>query len=248
MAFCLTLLLSFPALAQESSSSAPAAPPSKQFRGPVISIDISNDGLVYVGDGGGDRVQIFTKDGKFVKEYMISPETLAGFGSFVLIERAARIFDRLIVGVGDNPQKACDFSLRERLAMMRREVAHLKNVEVKAFRGLMVDFAKAEKVSVVLRGIRTVSDLEYEIQMAFTNRSSAGVETVFIAPKPEHAFINARFIKEIVRGGGRIKLVQVYTLARQPADKTAALLSPQELQSIAAHIRAAISAVPVETY
>ena len=121
-----------------------------------------------------------------------------------VIERAGRIFDRLIVGVGDNPEKTCLFSLRERLAMVRREVGHLKGVEVKAFRGLMVDFAKAEKVSVVLRGIRTVSDLEYEIQMAFTNRSSAGVETVFIAPRPEHAFINARFIKEIARGGGRV--------------------------------------------
>ena len=70
--------------------------------------------------------------------------------------------------------KGLVFSLQERLAMMRREVGHLQNVQVKAFRGLMVDFAKAEKVSVVLRGIRTVSDLEYEIQMAFTNRSSAG--------------------------------------------------------------------------
>ena len=126
-------------------------------------------------------------------------------GHLDVVARASRIFDRLIVGVGDNPEKSCAFSLPERLAMMRRELAHLKNVEVKAFRGLMVDFAKAEKVSVVLRGIRTVSDLEYEIQMAFTNRSSAGIETVFIAPKPEHAFINARFIKEIVRGGGRVE-------------------------------------------
>ena len=88
--------------------------------------------------------------------------------------------------------------------MVRREAGRLKNVEVKTFRGLMVDFAKGEKVAVVLRGIRTVADLEYEIQMAFTNRGSAGVETIFIAPKPEHAFINARFIKEIVRGGGRV--------------------------------------------
>ena len=126
-------------------------------------------------------------------------------GHLDVVERASAIFDRLIVGVGDNPEKACLFSLQERLAMVRREVGHLRNVEVKAFRGLMVEFAKAEKVSVVLRGIRTVSDLEYEIQMAFTNRRSAGVETVFIAPTPEHAFINARFIKEIARGGGRVE-------------------------------------------
>jgi pantetheine-phosphate adenylyltransferase len=126
-------------------------------------------------------------------------------GHLDVVGRASAIFDRLIVGVGDNPEKACVFSLQERLAMVRREVGHLRNVEVKAFRGLMVEFAKAEKVCVVLRGIRTVSDLGYEIQMAFTNRRSAGVETVFIAPKPEHAFINARFIKEIARGGGRVE-------------------------------------------
>ena len=119
-------------------------------------------------------------------------------GHLDVVERAGRIFDRLIVGVGDNPEKACVFSLRERLAMMRREVGHLPNVEVKAFRGLMVDFAKAEKVSVVLRGIRTVSDLEYEIQMAFTNRSSAGVETVFIAPQA-----GARLHQRAVHQGDR---------------------------------------------
>jgi pantetheine-phosphate adenylyltransferase len=125
-------------------------------------------------------------------------------GHLDVVQRASRIFDRLVVAVGDNPEKNCLFSLQERRAMMQREVAHLKNVEVKMFRGLMVDFAQAEGVSVVLRGIRTVSDLEYEIQMAFTNRFSAGVETVFIAPRPEHAFINARFVKEIAAGGGRV--------------------------------------------
>jgi pantetheine-phosphate adenylyltransferase len=128
----------------------------------------------------------------------------ATIGHLDVVERASRIFDRLIVGVGDNPEKACVFPLEKRLAMMRREVGQIRNVQVKAFSGLMVDFAKAERVAVVLRGIRTVSDLEYEIQMAFTNRTSAGVETVFIAPNPEHAFINARFIKEIARGGGRV--------------------------------------------
>jgi len=125
-------------------------------------------------------------------------------GHVDVVRRAARIFDRLVVAVGDNPEKSCLFPLPEREAMMRREIGHLRNVEVKAFRGLMVDFAKAEKVSVILRGIRTVSDLEYEIQMAFTNRASAGVETVFIAPQPEHAFIHTRFIKEIAAGGGRV--------------------------------------------
>jgi pantetheine-phosphate adenylyltransferase len=121
-----------------------------------------------------------------------------------VIERSARVFERLIVAIGNNPAKECLFSMDERVAMMKEATAHLRNVEVKPFDGLMVNFARREGVSVILRGIRTVSDLEYEIQMAFTNRASGGVETVFIAPRPEFAFINARFIKEIASCGGDV--------------------------------------------
>ena len=125
-------------------------------------------------------------------------------GHLDVIERAARLFERVTVAIGNNPEKSCLFPLEERFGMMRQEVARLKNVEVLTFDGLMVDFARSQGTFVILRGIRTVSDLEYEIQMAFTNWCSGGVETLFIAPRPEYAFINARFIKEIAAGGGDV--------------------------------------------
>lgn len=132
-----------------------------------------------------------------------------------VIERGARIFSQLTVAVGDNPAKSCLFALDERVSMVRREVRHLKNVRVTPFNGLMIDLAKATSIHVILRGIRTVSDLEYEIQMAFTNRASGGVETVFIAPSPEYAYINARFIKEIAgRGGDVTRMVSRFVQAR----------------------------------
>jgi pantetheine-phosphate adenylyltransferase len=126
-------------------------------------------------------------------------------GHLDVIRRAAGLFDRLVVGVGENPEKRCLFTLQERLEMVREEIAGLPNAEALPFDGLMVDFAKAQGISLILRGIRTVSDLEYEIQMAFTNRACGGVETLFIAPEPEHAYVNARFVKEIAARGGKVE-------------------------------------------
>lgn len=125
-------------------------------------------------------------------------------GHLDVIERAAAMFDKVIVGIGDNPEKRCFFTAQERLEMMREETARLKNVNIYTFEGLMVDFAKAHGVKLILRGIRTVSDLEYEMQMAFANRQSGGVETLFIAPRQEYAFINSRFVKEIAARGGEV--------------------------------------------
>jgi len=129
-------------------------------------------------------------------------------GHVDVIERAAAIFDQLIIGVGDNPAKKALFTRRERLAMVRRETAHLPNVQVAGFRGLLVDFAAEQNVAVILRGVRTVSDFEYELQMAAANRAGAGVETVFMTPTPGHQFVSARLIKELAAMGGDVsKLV-----------------------------------------
>ena len=129
-------------------------------------------------------------------------------GHLDVITRASRIFDALIIGVGNNPAKKSLFTLQERVAMVRKETAHLPNVQVRSFRGLVVNFAKACGVSVILRGVRTVSDFEYELQMATANRASAGVETVFMTPTPEYEFVSARFIKELAAMGGDVgKLV-----------------------------------------
>lgn len=125
-------------------------------------------------------------------------------GHVDVIRRGAAMFDRLVIGIGNNPGKNCLFNIDERIDMMRKETSGLKNVDVKPFEGLMVDFAKNQGIGLILRGIRTVSDLEYEIQMAFTNRVSGEVETLFIAPSPEYAYVNARFVKEIASRGGKV--------------------------------------------
>ena len=125
-------------------------------------------------------------------------------GHLDVIQRASEVFDALVVGVGNNPAKSCTFSLRERLAMLRAETRHLKNVTVKSFKGLVIHFAKAEGVAVILRGVRTVSDFDYELHMAFANRTSGGIETIFMTPTPECEFISGKLVKEIAAQGGDV--------------------------------------------
>ena len=125
-------------------------------------------------------------------------------GHLDVIERACRCFDELLVAVGNNPAKKSLFSLRERVAMLRHETARFANVKVCSFRGLLVDFARRQGVRVILRGVRSVSDFEYELQMAATNRSCGGVETVFMVPGAEHGLITAQLLKEIAREGGDV--------------------------------------------
>lgn len=125
-------------------------------------------------------------------------------GHLDVIRRGAALFDALIVGVGDNPEKPSLFTIEERLAMLRREVARLRNVEVRPFRGLVTTFARECGCAVLLRGVRGAGDLEYELQMAATNRAAAKVETLLLPPSPEVAFINARYVREIAAGGGDV--------------------------------------------
>ena len=140
------------------------------------------------------------------------PVTLGHLG---VIERASRLFDALVVGVGNNPAKQSLFTLEERVEMMRQETSRWRNVTVRGFDGLVVNFARECGAPVILRGIRTAADLEYEVQMAFTNRASAGVETIFIAPSPDHAYLNARFIKEIAGMGGDVSKMVSPRVARR---------------------------------
>ena len=125
-------------------------------------------------------------------------------GHLDVIQRASEVFDDLVVGVGNNPAKSCTFSLRERLALLRAETRRLKNVTIKSFRGLVIHFAKAEGVVVILRGVRTVSDFDYELHMAFANRTSGGIETIFMTPTPECEFISGKLVKEIAAQGGDV--------------------------------------------
>ena len=122
-------------------------------------------------------------------------------GHVDVIDRGRRLFDRLIVAVGHNPGKSSLFTADERVAMIRRVVRSWKNVTVEAFEGLTVDYVRSRRAAAILRGIRDVTDLRYEFQMAMANRAVGGVETVFIMTGENYAFTSSTLIKQIASGG-----------------------------------------------
>ena len=127
-------------------------------------------------------------------------------GHLDLIERAGSLFDRLVVAVLKNPQKGdALFSAPERVEMLTQVLGGMKNVEVETFDGLLVDFAREKDARVILRGIRAVSDYEYELQMALMNRELApGLETVFMLPGTAYSYLSSRLVREVARLGGDI--------------------------------------------
>ena len=109
-----------------------------------------------------------------------------------LIERAANLFEQVIIGIAANPSKQPRFSLEKRVELLKTVTAHLDNVEVVGFSGLLVDFAKQQNASVLVRGLRAVSDFEYEFQLANMNRRlSPDLESVFLTPAEENSFISS---------------------------------------------------------
>lgn len=127
-------------------------------------------------------------------------------GHLDLIERGAKIFGRLIVAILTNPDKDPLFTVPERIEMLREVTKHLSNVDVETFDGLLVDYAARRGAQVILRGIRAISDYEYELQMALMNRKlSPQLETVFMMPAEAYSYLSARLVKEIFRLGGSIK-------------------------------------------
>lgn len=127
-------------------------------------------------------------------------------GHLDIIERASRRFDRVIVAVLRNPAKEPLFAVEERVAMLKEACADLPNVEVDSFSGLLVDYARRRGAGIIVKGLRAVSDYEYEIQMAQMNhRISAGeVETVFMTTNPAWSFISSSLVKEVARFGGSV--------------------------------------------
>ncbi|WP_321325953.1 pantetheine-phosphate adenylyltransferase [Thiomicrorhabdus sp.] len=126
-------------------------------------------------------------------------------GHFDLIERAARFYDRLVIAVADNRNKNSLFTLEERVALAKEVTANLPNVEVVGFSGLLVDFVKEIDGNVLLRGLRAVSDFEYEFQLASMNRKLAPeVETMFMTPAEQYAFISSSLVREISALGGDV--------------------------------------------
>lgn len=126
-------------------------------------------------------------------------------GHLDVIERAAGLFGHLIIAVANNSEKRPLFSTAERVRLITESVAGLANVEVTSFRGLLVDFAHARGAMVVVRGLRAVTDFEYEFQMALMNRTLRDdVETVFLAAREEYTYLSSRIIKEVARLGGNV--------------------------------------------
>jgi pantetheine-phosphate adenylyltransferase len=126
-------------------------------------------------------------------------------GHLDVIQRAARLFDRVIVAVAINESKTPMFSMAQRKELTARAVEHLPNVEVDTFTGLLVDYVSLKKGEAVIRGLRAVSDFEFEFQLALMNRKlNEKVETIFMMPKETYTFISSRMIKEVARLGGDV--------------------------------------------
>ncbi|HST29906.1 MAG TPA: pantetheine-phosphate adenylyltransferase [Chthoniobacterales bacterium] len=126
-------------------------------------------------------------------------------GHLDVVERAGKLFDEVIVAVAQNDEKQPLFSLDQRLDMLKQTVGKIDNVRVAQFDGLLVEFARAEQAIAVIRGLRAVSDFEFEFQMALMNRKlEATVETIFLMPKEEYTYLSSRLVKEIARLGGDV--------------------------------------------
>ena len=125
-------------------------------------------------------------------------------GHLDIVERAARLFDRVVVAVVENPSKEPMFSLEERRQMLKESLSHLENVEVDSFSGLLVDYARDRGVGMVVKGIRAISDFDYELQMAQMNNQLAGVETCFIPTSPTWSYLSSSLVKEVARLGGEV--------------------------------------------
>ena len=127
-------------------------------------------------------------------------------GHIDIIKRAVSIFKEVVVAIVKEPAKDTLFSYSERLAMVKASTKDIKGISVEAFEGLVVDFARKRKAKVIVRGLRMISDFEYEFQMALTNRSLAqDVETIFLMPHPQYSFISSRLMKEATILGADLK-------------------------------------------
>lgn len=126
-------------------------------------------------------------------------------GHIDLIERATRLFDHVVVAIAENPGKHPLFSLEERRALTAASLAHLPNIEIVPFSGLLVNLVQQQQAQAILRGLRAVSDFEYEFQLASMNRRlDSQVETVFLTPGESYAFISSTLIREIARLSGSV--------------------------------------------
>ncbi len=127
-------------------------------------------------------------------------------GHVDIIQRGLKIFDKILVAVLENPKKDPLFTTRERIDMIQEVFSEEKNVEVEAFGGLLVEFAKKNRAKIVIRGLRAISDFEYEFQMALMNRKlNPEIETFFMMPNVDYTFLSSKLVKEIFMLGGCLR-------------------------------------------
>ncbi|NBV33839.1 MAG: pantetheine-phosphate adenylyltransferase [Proteobacteria bacterium] len=126
-------------------------------------------------------------------------------GHLDVLSRAARLFDEVIMAVAINQSKQVLFTVEERVELLKASCQHLPNVRVASFNGLLVDFARQSEAKAVIRGLRAVSDFEFEFQMALMNRSlEPELEALFLMPSEEYSYISSRMVKEVARLGGEV--------------------------------------------
>jgi pantetheine-phosphate adenylyltransferase len=143
-------------------------------------------------------------------------------GHLDVVKRAAHLFDEILVAVAFNDQKRTLFATAERVALITEAVAGEPNVRVTHFEGLLVDFARRQQASAVIRGLRAVSDFEFEFQMALMNRKlDQTIETIFLTPKEEYTYLSSRIVKEIARLGGNVDAFVPSSVARALREKFA---------------------------
>ena len=141
-------------------------------------------------------------------------------GHLDIIERTSRHFEHVIVAVIRNPQKSESlFSLEERQEMLREVTAHLDNIEIGFFKGLLVDFAKEHGAEAIVKGLRAVSDFDYELQMAQMNQRLSGIDTFFISTSPQHSFLSSSLVREVARFGGDVSSMVPPLVAKRLAER-----------------------------
>lgn len=141
-------------------------------------------------------------------------------GHLDIIERGLRLFDGLVVAIAESPVKEPLFTVDERIRMVKEATKKYKNVKIESFNCLLIDYIHKKKANIILRGLRVISDFEYEFQMALTNRKLApDIETVFMMTAEGYSYLSSRFIKEIARLGGRFDCFVPTNVAKMLKEK-----------------------------
>ena len=126
------------------------------------------------------------------------------FGHLDISARASAHFDHVVIAVLENRTKSSLFSVAERIEMIRETTSHLSNVSVDSWSGLLVDYCKSNSIQAIVKGLRAVTDFDYELQMAQVNLQGSGVETMFMATSPTHSFLSSSLVKELAHYGGDV--------------------------------------------